>query len=158
MRGRQTFPPPDARYSPVTEPLAKVGSRLQAEGTAQYTEDVPIHVGALYAAFVTSAHANRGVLGVDPGPALRMGGVSRFVGPRDFPPGGMNVGVWTGSMARALVGQQPCFAEGHAEFVGQPLVRAPKVILRLFLALGFAYPLFYSLQSCQRYPTQLQDS
>ena len=27
-----------------------------------------------------------------------------------------------------------------------------------FLALGFAYPLFYSLQSRQRYPTQLQDS
>ena len=27
-----------------------------------------------------------------------------------------------------------------------------------FLALGFAYPLFYSLQSGQRYPTLLQDS
>ena len=27
-----------------------------------------------------------------------------------------------------------------------------------FLALGFTYLLFYSLQSRQRYPTQLQDS
>ena len=47
------------------------------------------------------------------------------------------------------------------ELIDHLLMRLTEVSIphgEFFLALGFAYPLLYSLQSRQRYPTQLQDS
>ena len=47
---------------------------------------------------------------------------------------------------------------GHGYLDPRPVVTPTIPHGESFLALGFAYPLLYSLQSCQCYPTQLQDS
>ena len=50
LRSRNRALVPVPRHTPVPSPP-------QATGTAQYTEDVPVHKGALYGAYVMGAKA-----------------------------------------------------------------------------------------------------
>ncbi|GFR46181.1 hypothetical protein Agub_g7710, partial [Astrephomene gubernaculifera] len=92
VAGRQSLPDPVDALAPVTQPLQKLGAKLQASGTAHYTEDAPLHSGALYGAFVLSSRAAARVAAVDATAALVVPGVVRWLGAADLQdlPGAVN--------------------------------------------------------------------
>lgn len=97
----------------------------QASGTALYTEDVPVHVGALYGAFVISARAGGRLAGVNVAAALALPGVVRFLGASDLaevgPSGALNICDKQPMGGGVFPSPEGTFLQvgGHCEFVGQ---------------------------------------
>lgn len=83
----------------------------QASGEAIYTLDHPHTREALWAAYVASDHPLARFDGVDPSKALQLPGVVAYISAEDIPEGGVN----------SCMGQEPVFAEGLVEWVGQPI-------------------------------------
>ncbi|KXZ51961.1 hypothetical protein GPECTOR_11g84 [Gonium pectorale] len=84
VNGSQVYPDPVPELEPVTHPVPKYGSKLQASGTALYTEDTPVHDGALYGAFVLASRAGAVLAGLDASPALALPGVVRCISAADL--------------------------------------------------------------------------
>ncbi|XP_048577165.1 xanthine dehydrogenase/oxidase isoform X2 [Nematostella vectensis] len=82
--GRQSFDTKPARY-PVSKPIPKLASKLQASGEAQYTDDIPFVGGELHAAFVISTLGNCKLDQIDTSEAMKMPGVVRFIDAKDIP-------------------------------------------------------------------------
>ncbi|EDO48189.1 predicted protein [Nematostella vectensis] len=82
--GRQSFDTKPARY-PVSKPIPKLASKLQASGEAQYTDDIPFVDGELHAAFVISTLGNCKLDQIDTSEAMKMPGVVRFIDAKDIP-------------------------------------------------------------------------
>ncbi|EFJ41839.1 hypothetical protein VOLCADRAFT_98105 [Volvox carteri f. nagariensis] len=122
VEGRQFLTDAVPELLPVTQPVPKLGSKLQASGTALYTEDVPVHRGALYGAFVLSARACGRLAGIDASPAVSLPGVVRFLGASDL--AGVGPGGALNACEKPPVGAgaaEKTFLEvgGKCEFAGQ---------------------------------------
>ena len=84
---------------------------IQASGEAIYTLDQPHTREGLWAAYVASEHLLARFDRVDPSKALQLPGVVAYISAEDIPEGGVN----------SCMGQEPVFAEGLVEYVGQPI-------------------------------------
>ena len=73
--GTQSFTTDPSEY-PVSEPLPKLSALLQTSGQAQYTDDLPITPGTLFAAFAVSTVAAATLAGLDLSAALEAPGSS----------------------------------------------------------------------------------
>ena len=67
--GSQSFTTDPSEY-PVSEPLPKISALLQTSGQAQYTDDLPITPGTLFAAFAVSTVGPATLAGLDLSAAL----------------------------------------------------------------------------------------
>jgi len=72
--GSQSFTTNPSEY-PVSEPLPKLSALLQTSGQAQYTDDLPITPGTLFAAFAVSTVGPATLAGVDVSAALACPGM-----------------------------------------------------------------------------------
>lgn len=84
---------------------------MQASGEAIYTLDQPQSKEGLWACYVASTQPLACFDGVDTSAAMKLPGVVAYVGAQDIPQGGKNIAM----------GQEPVFAEGKVEWVGQPI-------------------------------------
>eukprot|EP01099_Mayorella_cantabrigiensis_P001206 TRINITY_DN1507_c0_g1_i3.p1 TRINITY_DN1507_c0_g1~~TRINITY_DN1507_c0_g1_i3.p1 ORF type:complete len:1134 (-),score=243.29 TRINITY_DN1507_c0_g1_i3:1283-4684(-) len=82
--GTQSYTTNPSEY-PVSKPLIKLGSIEQTAGEAEYTEDMSVPNGTLYAAFVITEQANATISSIDPSAALGMTGVVAFISAADVP-------------------------------------------------------------------------
>ncbi|PNW76553.1 hypothetical protein CHLRE_11g467688v5 [Chlamydomonas reinhardtii] len=130
VAGTQSYPAPLPEVAPVTEPTIKLGAKLQATGTAQYTEDVPVHKGALYGAYVMGAKAGAVLEAIDATPALALPGAVRFVGAADLEAGANGSNGYGYTFANRFEAlrpgappPEPIFlpAGGRVEYAGQPV-------------------------------------
>ena len=72
--GSQSFTTDPSEY-PVSEPLPKLSAVLQTSGQAQYTDDLPINPGTLFAAFAVSTVGPATLSGLDLSLALSAPGL-----------------------------------------------------------------------------------
>ena len=72
--GSQSFTTNPSEY-PVSEPLPKLSALLQTSGQAQYTDDLPITPGTLFAAFAVSTVGPATLAGLDVSAALAYPGM-----------------------------------------------------------------------------------
>jgi len=84
---------------------------VQASGEAIYTLDQPQSKEGLWACYVASHHPLARFDGVDTSAAMQLPGVVAYISADDIPKGGVN----------SALGQEPVFAEGLVEWVGQPI-------------------------------------
>ncbi|MCM3565702.1 MAG: xanthine dehydrogenase molybdopterin binding subunit [Hydrogenophaga sp.] len=91
---------------------AHESARAQVAGAATYIDDIPEVRGTLHAAPVCSPVAHGRLLGIDTAAALAMPGVRGFVG-ADQVPGD--------KILAAFAHDEPVFAQGTVQFVGQVL-------------------------------------
>ncbi len=70
---------------PVSEPIPKLSSKIQASGEAKYTVDEAPLPGTLYASFVTSSTACATISSIDASAALQCPGVVGFYCAKDIP-------------------------------------------------------------------------
>ena len=70
----QSFTTDPSEY-PVSEPLPKLSALLQTSGQAQYTDDIPIAPGTLFAAFAVSSVGPGTLAGIDLSAALTAPGL-----------------------------------------------------------------------------------
>ena len=75
--GTQSFTTDPSEY-PVSEPLPKLSALLQTSGQAQYTDDLPITPGTLFAAFAVSTLGPATLAGLDLSAALQAPGLIAF--------------------------------------------------------------------------------
>ncbi|KAF8469090.1 Molybdopterin-binding domain of aldehyde dehydrogenase-domain-containing protein [Kalaharituber pfeilii] len=91
-----------------------VAAMKQTTGEAQYTDDIPVQRGELYACMVLSTKAHAKLLSVDPSGALELPGVHAYVDHKDLPSAQAN---WWGA--------QKCdevfFAVDEIFTAGQPI-------------------------------------
>ncbi|KAK9795562.1 hypothetical protein WJX73_009750 [Symbiochloris irregularis] len=113
-QGTHNIPQAPSSSAPVGQPVEKDRVRLQASGEAVYTSDISAGSDQLFAALVGSAEPLATISSLDPSEALALPGVEAFIGPKDIPKNGSNM-ITTGTA------QAPIFAEGHVEYVAQPL-------------------------------------
>ncbi len=71
--GTQSFTTDPSEY-PVSEPLPKLSALLQTSGQAQYTDDLPITPGTLFAAFAVSSLGPATLAAIDVSEALQYPG------------------------------------------------------------------------------------
>ena len=91
--------------------VSHVCSATQASGEALYTLDQPVTKEGLWAAYVGSEHSLARVDAVDASKALQLPGVVAYINAEDIPEDGVN----------DCMGQEPVFAEGLVEYLGQPI-------------------------------------
>lgn len=72
--GSQSFTTDPSEY-PVSEPMPKLSALLQTSGQAQYTDDMPITPGTLFAAFAVSTVGPATLAGIDLSAALAAPGL-----------------------------------------------------------------------------------
>jgi len=106
--GVQSYQTNPAEY-PVSKAMPKRGAVEQTSGEAEYTEDISVPNGTLYAAFVVTEQANATISSVDASAALAMTGVVSYISAADVP--GTNDGG----------NDVPLFATTQALYAGQPV-------------------------------------
>ncbi|WP_353194070.1 xanthine dehydrogenase molybdopterin binding subunit [Pusillimonas noertemannii] len=99
-------------YQTVGRPLAHESARLHVTGQAQYTDDVPEQQGTLHAALGLSPRAHAAIVSMDLSRVRAAPGVVEVVCLDDVP-GEKYLG--------AYIHDEPVFADGHVQYVGQPL-------------------------------------
>ncbi|TFL10220.1 xanthine dehydrogenase molybdopterin binding subunit [Pusillimonas caeni] len=96
----------------VGQPLAHESARLHVTGEALYTDDLPEQHGTLHAALGLSRRAHAAIVSMDLSKVRAAPGVVEVVCLDDVP-GEKYVG--------AYVHDEPVFADGRVQYVGQPL-------------------------------------
>jgi xanthine dehydrogenase/oxidase len=71
---------------PISKVIPKLEAKIQTSGESVYTDDSHHIVGMLYAACVTSTHANAAIESIDASEALQMPGVKAFFCAKDLKP------------------------------------------------------------------------
>ncbi|XP_049379003.1 abscisic-aldehyde oxidase-like [Solanum stenotomum] len=97
-------------YSPVGEPLKKIGAAMQAAGEAVYVDDIPSPPNCLNGAFIYSTKPLAGVKGIQLEPTHLTD--TTIITYKDIPAGGANAGVVT------PFGSEPLFAEDLSRCAG----------------------------------------
>ncbi|KAA6423444.1 MAG: Aldehyde oxidase, partial [Trebouxia sp. A1-2] len=110
-RGKQVVPNFRRPGGALGEAFGKERALLQASGEAIYTLDQPQSKEGLWACYVASQHPLARFDGVDTSAAMQLPGVMAYISADDIPKGGIN----------SALGQEPVFAEGLVEWVGQPI-------------------------------------
>ena len=96
----------------VYQDVVHDSAHKHVSGAALYVDDIPEPPGLLHAAFGQSAHAHARIKGLDLGPVRAAPGVVAVIAADDVP-GANNIGP--------VVPDEPIFAEGLVEFVGQSM-------------------------------------
>ena len=99
-------------YQTVGQPLAHESAHLHVTGSALYTDDIPEIQGSLHGAFGLSQRAHAKILSMDLSAVSSAPGVVAVITLQDIP-GQKYLG--------ALLNDEPVFADGHTEYLGQPL-------------------------------------
>ncbi|KAL0029788.1 hypothetical protein WJX77_000034 [Trebouxia sp. C0004] len=110
-RGKQVVPNFRRPGGALGEAFGKERALLQASGEAIYTLDQPQSKEGLWACYVASHHPLARFDAVDTSAAMQLPGVVAYISADDIPKGGVN----------SALGQEPVFAEGLVEWVGQPI-------------------------------------
>lgn len=99
-------------YQTVGQPLAHESAGLHVAGTALYTDDLPERQGTLHAAFGLSERAHARIVSMDLSAVRAAPGVEAVLTLDDVP-GQKYVG--------AVIADEPIFADGITQYLGQPL-------------------------------------
>lgn len=99
-------------YQTVGQPLAHESARLHVTGSAQYTDDIPEIHGGLHGSFGLSQRACADIVSMDLSAVESAPGVVAVITLDDIP-GKKYLGPF--------VDDEPVFADGHTEYLGQPL-------------------------------------
>ena len=114
-QGVQTYSSLPSNY-PVTQPMPKLSSALQASGEAQFTTDIPPYPQELAAAFVITTQGNARISSINVDLIKGMPGYVNVVTAADIPPGGQNNFM-------TLPGNgffpEPIFATDFSDYAGQ---------------------------------------
>lgn len=102
----------DKPYQTAGQPVPHESASLHVNGTALYTDDLPERYGTLHAAFGLSQRAHARIVGMDLDAVRQAPGVVAVVTLDDVP-GKKYLGPF--------LDDEPIFADGHTEYVGQPL-------------------------------------
>lgn len=109
---KQPMGPGGVPWQASGQSLAHESAAAQVAGAATYVDDIPELKGTLYAAPILSTVAHGRLLGVDANAALAMPGVVDVILARDIP---------GHPMLATSVGDEPIFASGQVEHIGQVL-------------------------------------
>ncbi|KAG0601086.1 hypothetical protein M758_11G082900 [Ceratodon purpureus] len=115
--GKQLITVTDERY-PLSQPMAKFQSELQASGEAVYVDDIPSPPHCLHAALVLSSEPYANLKGFDTEAALKSPGAVAYISLKDIPTGGKNVGYLIDAPETET---EVLFPEDITGYVGQPL-------------------------------------
>jgi len=99
-------------YRTVGQSLPHESAHLHVTGRAQYTDDMPEHQHTLHAALGLARRAQARIVSMDLSEVLAAPGVKAVVTLDDVP-GEKYLGPY--------VHDEPVFADGHTEYIGQPL-------------------------------------
>eukprot|EP00731_Ephydatia_muelleri_P028954 Em0020g598a len=114
-QGVQTYSSLPSNY-PITQPMPKLSSALQASGEAQFTTDIPPYPQELAAAFVITTQGNARISSINADLIKTMPGYVSVITAADIPTGGQNNFM-------TLPGNgffpEPVFATDFSEYAGQ---------------------------------------
>ncbi|KAM0951938.1 putative oxidoreductase [Dioscorea sansibarensis] len=102
-------------YCPVGQPIRKAGAKVQASGEAVFVDDLPSPKYCLYGSFIYSTKPLAQIKGIEFKSTLTSKKIIAVISHKDIPSGGENIGSMT------MFGDEPLFANGIAEYAGQPL-------------------------------------
>ncbi|XP_061428611.1 LOW QUALITY PROTEIN: xanthine dehydrogenase-like [Lethenteron reissneri] len=112
--GEQTYDTQPADY-PLTQPIAKLESSLQASGEAEFVNDIPAMAGELYAVFAQSSVPSAKLVSIDSAAALAIPEAVRVITAADIPPGGRN------STMPSQFLQEEIFCSSQVLYTGQSI-------------------------------------
>ncbi|KAL5509791.1 hypothetical protein EMCRGX_G005217 [Ephydatia muelleri] len=110
--GTQSYSTVPSNY-PITQPIPKLASKLQASGEAQYTTDIPPYPDELAAAFVLTTQGNATITGINLDLAAKMPGFMKVLTAADIPQGGQN-----NFLTGVGMHPEPVFATSFSEYAG----------------------------------------
>jgi xanthine dehydrogenase/oxidase len=113
--GTQQFSFDESTHWPVSQPLPKRSAVAQVTGSAQFTDDIPLKEGTVFAALVTSTVACGRILELDADEALQMDSVLAFYSAEDIP-GRNSLTPRPTNEHQMLI-----LAHGHVNSYGQPI-------------------------------------